>query len=356
MRGHPPATRADLTLCRAVWQPERIELPRPTRILLIRLSSLGDVLFTLPAVNAVRDSFPAARLTYLVSSRCAPLLEGFAAVNETVVLDREGLRRASPRGWWRGTVGLATRLRRMHFDAAMDFHGFGETALLARLTGAPQRWGCLEGMKFRRHAYTRVIVRENQEHAIDGNLRLLREGGLPPTPFRNEFRLPPSREPRSEAWFREHGLSLATPTIFIQPFTSHRQKDWPLEKFLELARYWQQHQVQVIFGGGPADRERLAPAVAAEFPVSAGVDLLTTASLMQRSSVVVGGDTGMLHPAVAMGKRVVMLLLETMARGAPYGHPDWALMPRSGESLATLEVAEVVRATATALEETRRLG
>jgi len=344
-----------LTPRKILWQAAAIESYRPTRILLIRLSALGDVLFTLPAVNTVRDSFPTAQLAYLSSTRCAPLLEGFEGVARTFLLDRDAFRRASPRDWWRNTIGLASRLRRARFDLVIDFHGFGETALFARLTGAPQRWGSLDKIH-RRFGYTSAIQREYRCHPIDINLKFLRQCGLPEAPIRNEFLLSAECLRRGEIWFTKHGLEIQHPTIFIQPFTSTPRKNWPLQKFLEFARHWRQRGVRVIFGGGPADREILAPAAQALFPVSAGVDLLTTASLMHLSTVVIGGDTGIMHLAVACGRRVVMLMNEVAPYSSfPHAHRDWVVSPPSGKRVQDLEMAEVIYAVQGALGQPARL-
>jgi ADP-heptose:LPS heptosyltransferase len=84
----------------------------------------------------------------------------------------------------------------------------------------------------------------------------------------------------------------------------------------------------VIFGGGPSDRDRLKPARAAGFPVAAGQPLLVTGGLMKLSKLIIGGDTGVVHLAVAMGNRVLMLM-HRMDSGAPtpFGHDDWAVRP-----------------------------
>ena len=79
--------------------------------------------------------------------------------------------------------------------------------------------------------------------------------------------------------------------------------------------------------------------------------MLTTAGLMKLSTLVVGGDTGALHLAVAMGKRVVMVVNSTSPGTFPFGHPDWAVTPRDSQPMAAIEVGTVVKACASALTE-----
>jgi ADP-heptose:LPS heptosyltransferase len=76
--------------------------------------------------------------------------------------------------------------------------------------------------------------------------------------------------------------------------------------------------------------------------------MLTTVGLMKLATLVVGGDTGTLHPAVAMGKRVVTVVNSTSPGAAPFGHPDWAVTPRDSQAMAAIEVAAVIEACASA--------
>ena len=124
-----------------------------------------------------------------------------------------------------------------------------------------------------------------------------------------------------------------------------------MDNYLAVARFWQARGLQVVFGGGPADLTALEPARAAGFTVLAGVPRMTDAGLMKLSSLVVGGDTGFLHLAVALGKRVVMLMNSVGPGSAvPFGHPDWVIAPPGGRTLTTVAVEEVLQATAAALD------
>jgi hypothetical protein len=111
-------------------------------ILLIRLKSIGDVLFTLPAVNAVRAHYPGAKITFLTSRENAPLLAGFRAVDEIMALDRTQFQHGGPGQILTAFVQLLRRLRREPFTLAFDFQGFGETQWLA-LSTSPAGAGCI---------------------------------------------------------------------------------------------------------------------------------------------------------------------------------------------------------------------
>jgi ADP-heptose:LPS heptosyltransferase len=248
-------------------------------ILLIRLKSIGDVLFVLPAVHMVRESFPGAKITFLTSRENVPLLEGFREVYEIIALDRARFLSGNPGAILAETFSLFRRLRRGRFSLVVDFQGYGETAWLAWLSGAPQRWGNVYGPG-RRWAYTRGVTRNERIHHVDWYLSLLEQCGLRPGRIVNEFVLPAGALNEAQQFFAAHHLNAAKPTLFIQPFTSSPKKNWPLDRYLAVARHWQQCGLQVLFGGGPAERAALEPVGQAGFPVSAGVPFLVTGGLM----------------------------------------------------------------------------
>ena len=320
-------------------------------ILLIRLKSIGDVVFTLPAVHMVRENFPNSKITFLTSKENVPLISGFREVNETIALDRASFKSGNPKRILQEAFFLMRRLRGGKFSLVVDFQGFGETAWFARLSGAPHRWGNVYGPG-RRWAYTHGVALEKQIHFVDRNLSLLQQCGLHPREICNEFVLSESALAEARQFFLASGLDPAKSTLFIQPFTSTPHKNWPMENFLKLARHWHSRGLQVVFGGGPADLAALESARAAGFPISAGVPLLVSAGLMKLSTLVVGGDTGVLHLAVAMGKRVVMIMgSRAPGKAFPFQHPEWAVIPAGGPGSIGVETAAVIEACAQACHE-----
>ena len=324
-------------------------MTRCPQILLIRIKAIGDVLLTLPAVGAVRENFPDAKITFLTSEENTSLLRGFSDVDEVIALDRAALRSGNPLRVVPQFFSLLRRLRTGKFDLVVDFQGNGETAWLSRFTGAPRRWGSVynPGQGW---AFTRRVARSKNLHPAEGNLELLRQCGLTISSPKNEFVLPPEAMVVAQRYFADHQLDVAGRTLFLQPFTSSPHKNWPLENFIELARHWQTEGGQVIFGGGPADREALRPAATAGFAVSAGVPLLVTGGLVKLSTLTVGGDTGTLHLAVALGRRVVMLM-HAKESGSPYpfSQPDWAIIPQQTTRMSEISLAAVRTACEQAL-------
>jgi ADP-heptose:LPS heptosyltransferase len=320
-------------------------------VLLIRLKSMGDILFTCPAVRAVREAFPAGRISFLVSREYASLLEGFPDVNEVIALDRAPYHSGNPKAIIMETLSLLRHLRREKFDLAVDFQGYGETALLAWCSGARQRWGPSRTAG-RRWSYTRAVMRNDRVHPIEWNLSFLHHCGLRPGKITNEFALPEDALAEARRLFTGLGLDPAKPTLFIQPLTSSPLKNWPLANYLEVARHWRNRGLQILFGGGPSERAVLEPVREAGFPVSAGAPLLVAGGLLKLSTLVLGSDTGLLHLAVALGKRVVMIMASAKpGRCHPFQHADWTVTPAVGGVVSSIEAGRVIEACAQALAE-----
>jgi len=319
-------------------------------VLLIRLKSIGDVILTLPAVHAVRENFPTAKITFLTSSENAQLLQGFREVKEVIALDRTALRSGNPLKMGVAFFGLLQRLRTGKFDLVVDFQGYGETAWLSWWTGAPHRWGSVYG-KGRSWAYTKGIVRSDHLLIADWNLSLLKQCGLNVNHTGNEYILPADVLDAARRVFIANQLDPKRQTLFIQAFTSSPQKNWPLENYLKLAAYWRERGVQVIFGGGRGDLAALEPARAAGHCIAAGNPLLVSAGLVKLSTVTIGGVTGLLHLAVAMQKRVVMLIGPAGEPGFPYQHREWGLTPETGDRVAEIKIPAVIEACAKAFSE-----
>ena len=310
-------------------------------ILLIRLKSMGDIVFTLPAVHALRSAFPAERLIFLISKEYAQLLDGFPDVSKRIELDRGHFRSLHPVKLVRETFRLLRQMRQEQLELTIDFQGYGETAFLTWASGSSKRWGTVY-RPGRKWAYTRAAPRDPTVHPAADYLNLLRQNGVGLEHVRNDFALPKKYLEAAEQFLSNQGMRPDRSTLFIQPLTSASQKNWPLNRYLEVAQHYQKQGWQVLFGGGPADRVALEPVRAAGYPVAAGVPLLVSAGLAKLSTLILGGDTGLLHLSVSLGKRVVMIM-RTLRPGSthPFQHKEWAIGPAAEGVIDSIDVALV---------------
>src|SRR5579872_772734 len=215
---------------------------------------MGDVVFTLPSARLLRENFPRAKITYLTSLENKAIVEEFPGVDEVLAIDRRLFKKP---GWrtFTHTLDLLKRMRQGKFSLVIDLQGYAETALLARLTGAPRRWAWATGRKFRHHAYTQALPRADHLHPVELNLDLLTGLGLKLMPVANEFQLSERGHAEARQFMADQGLDLKVPILLVQPFTSSPHKNWPLNKYLTVAGHWRTKGFQIIFSGGPGRSE-----------------------------------------------------------------------------------------------------
>lgn len=278
------------------------------RILLVRLSHLGDVVHALPVFHALRAAHPQAEVAWVVQREFADLLRGLPGLARTIEFDRRGGARA-----WRA---LRRELADFGADWAVDAQGNLKSAAVTRCSGARRRTG-LARVDWRERAGAWLVpdraAPAHGEHAIDRMRALCEHVAGPGTPLRfdpalteDELALERADEPRLQEF--DALVHLATPGDV---------RSWPAERFVELGRAFARRGERVLFVSGPAEAD-LGRAVAAELAQEHGIlhwtgqrglrRLARAFTLAARASTVfVGCDSGPMHLAWATGLRVVCL-------------------------------------------------
>jgi lipopolysaccharide heptosyltransferase I len=290
------------------------------KVLVVRTSSIGDVVHVLPALAALRRA--GHEVSWLVEPASKVLLESNPLVSRVVRVPAVKAYRVGE------AVAALRALRAERCDVALDFQGLWKSAAWAWLSGARRVIGY--GKRWRREAASRVLLDERVElpaaavHVIDKNLALLRAMGIEAIGLR-EFPLPPTPESASrvEAALATRGLQHYA---ILNPGGGWASKLWPAERFGEVARGLRDRGLASIVTWGPgedglADRVVAASGGAAvrSFPTS----LLDYVEIARRARVVVAADTGTLHLACAVGTPVVALFGPTdPARNGPFDPAD----------------------------------
>jgi len=290
------------------------------KALLVRLSSIGDVVHTLPALAALRQHGWEAG--WLVEPPGRPLLDGNPALDHLVAAPGAKAFR------WSGARSAVRDLRSHRYDAALDFQGLWKSAAWARLAGARRVVGFAR--PWRREAASVLLIGEQaelprgREHVIDKNLALLGALGIEATGLR-EFPLPYSEEIAAsvEAGLRELGVE---GFALLNPAGGWSSKLWPAERFGELAGRLRRRGLRSVVTWGPGEEELAERVVASSdgaavrsFPTT----LLDLVELARRARLVVAADTGPLHLACAVAAPVVALFGPTdPARNGPFAPGD----------------------------------
>jgi lipopolysaccharide heptosyltransferase II len=315
-------------------------------ILLVRLRLIGDVVFTTPAIGAIRRHYPGAALTYLVEAAAAPVIRHHPGIDELIVVER-------PRGFARLSydLALAQRLRAERFDIVIDFHGGPRSALLTWATAAPRRIGYdLPGRGWcytTRVEWTRSLV--PPRHSVLNQWALLEPLGIaPPDRARDAVAMPldPEAVRRVDERLAAAGVDRAARLIVLHVSAGNPFRRWPAGSFATAAATLatQDPARRIIVTSGPsesaaatavADGARALAGAAAPRILRAGeFDLAELRALVDRAALYIGGDSGPLHIAATTRTPIVALFGPTLPdRSMPWRDPAIGAIAVDGGAL-----------------------
>lgn len=285
-------------------------LPAGSRVLIVRLRSLGDALLATPALRALKQWRPDLRLTMLLYSRFAPILAGNPDLEDVMALDSSG-----PAGPGRVAQTLA-ELRRRRFAACFNLHGGTLSALLTGASGARHRVG---QARFRfRFAYTalapepRAVFGRDRLHTVESLMAPFYWAGLPPGEI-PPLQIFPQAKARQAVGQKlaARGVRAGARYALLQPTANFSTKEWPFERYAALARYLEeQHGLAPVFTCGPGEGAKLEAVARAYGKALVRLDPLTVPELVaavEGAALFVGNDSGPTHIAAALGRPAVVL-------------------------------------------------
>jgi ADP-heptose:LPS heptosyltransferase len=290
------------------------------RVLLLNFTALGDLLFSTPAIRALKETYPAWRLDLLLKPSAGPLMHHNPHVERIWLYPGRGA----------GLLQLMHRLGEEHYDLAIVLHGNDpEATLLASASRAPFIIGSAHSpLAF---VYAARVERANPyQHAIERRLDFVRLVGADTEDKRMELFLPPQAEAEAAAIIQgQFGPSPAR-LMALHPTGSAPYKWWPLESYIELGKHlYERYRAALFIISGTEDRP-VAEALAARLPgptlVTGGrYPLPTVAALLKRAQLLVANDSGPLHMALALGVPSLALIgADHPARIGPY-QVDWGM-------------------------------
>jgi lipopolysaccharide heptosyltransferase II len=299
-------------------------------ILIVRLREIGDVVFTTPALRAIRQRFPDARIAYLVEPLAAPVVALSPHLDEFIV---------APRAGFASDLRLGLELRTRRFDLAIDFHGGPRASMLTWLSGAPQRIGY--AVRGRGWMYTSRIPRPRElrpRHAVRNQWDLLELLQIaPPGPESNPVEMPvdPLAAAALAARLESCGLEAGDRLVAVHVSAGNPFRRWPPDAFAEAAAalVTRHPDVRVLIVASAADRETVARVVSRArerltMPQQPRVFECTTCSLdelralFDRAALFIGGDSGPLHIAATSAVPIVALFGPTLpVRSGPWRNP-----------------------------------
>ena len=285
----------------------------PARFLIVRLGSLGDLVHTLPAVAALRASFPSAAIDWVVEEKWSPLISLVEGIDHVIPLRRT---RA-------GYFACVSRLRAGRYTCAVDFQGLYKSALLALLSGAARRVGfdCKTAREPGAAWFYTERVAPAGRHVVELNLSLaVRAGAERPAAMEFPLRVATDHLGKMEKTLALQGI--AGDYVVVSPGGGWTSKCWPAQRYGELCgELWRRHRIPVVVNEGPGEAGLAAGVIqgsARATIVTLKPTLPELCALLAQARTVVAADTGPLHLAAALGTRVVALFGPTdPARNGP---------------------------------------
>ena len=344
------------------------------RLLIVRLSAMGDVIHTLPAAQALRRAYPGATIGWIIEERWAELLCAPGAARRGPRSEERPLvdwvHTVDLKGWRKSLFSVQTAeqvarvwndVRAAHYEIAVDLQGAIRSAVLASWSGAPIVYGAREAREGPAALwYTRQAANRG-EHVVEQNLSIVEAliGKRIDVPA-VEFPADPRAEEKVERQLRQAGLR---EFAILNPGAGWGAKQWPAERYGQVARALGKYGIPSIVNYGPGEEALARDAEQASDGAGQAWQLSISelVAITRRAKLFVGGDTGPLHLAAALAIPVVGIFGPTdPARNGPYGTRNVVLRnpasttsharnPRSDEAMLEIGVEAVIKAARTLL-------
>ena len=287
----------------------------PRNILVIDFGQLGDVVLSLPALRAIRQRFPAARITVAAGKPANEVVALSGYANEIFEVDRVALRDGNKVASVLRIFNFVRQVRQAKFDFVIDLHSLSETNLLGYLSGAPHRLYSRRpgrSLDYLANFKPRPAPEGKDRHAVDRYLDVIAPLGIQSPPRVPFLKTSSAGDSAVDALLKKEKAQSGELLVGLFPGAGHVTRRWPLEHYAQLADYLiRNDRVRVIAFAGPEERALVAQMRTLFPPATIFFDRLTIPQLVSaqaRLTLLVSNDTGPAHLAAAVGAPVIMLM------------------------------------------------
>jgi len=288
------------------------------RILITRLSAIGDCVHTMPLVCAIKRACPGAFIAWAVEPAAAPLVEGHEAVDQVVVV---------PKGWLKSLATIRSvrrQLRALKCDTSLDPQSLSKSCMLGWFSGARRRIGFAKGQGRELAPWlNNTCISPRASHVVDKYLEVARPLGITSLTVEFCMKHDPLAKHTIERYLADAGVD--RPFAMINPGAGWDSKLWPLERYAHVAQHvGETHKrPSVVVWAGNRERlwaEQIVTSSSGHAHLAPPTSLLELTELCRLSGLFVGSDTGPLHIAAAVGTQCVGMYGPTSpAVCGPYG-------------------------------------
>ncbi|PTX16243.1 heptosyltransferase-1 [Halanaerobium congolense] len=312
------------------------------KILITRLSAIGDVIHALPVAYALRKKFPDAQIDWLVEAKAYPLVKLNPYLDNVILLPRKQWREMLSHdfiGTIKSFFKFFREMKKKKYDINLDLHGLFKSALSSFLIKPGLRIGPADGRELSTFFYqAKIDIPAKKMHKIERNLHLASALEAETDEVKYGLKMTPIIRSRVSRLFESVNIDQSKKLVVINPFTTWESKNWFLERYFQLANELIKAGYYVIFTGGPGDKEAVDSFEALDkksYSNLAGkTDLEELTEIYNRASLYIGGDTGPTHLAAAVGLKVIALMGPTDPdTHGPYGEGHTVIQDNSLECI-----------------------
>ena len=276
--------------------------------LIIRLSSIGDVLHCTTVAHNLKRHFPDCKLTWLASPPASLLLEGNPDIDELLIWDRRPFDKLVLSHHFIDAKHELDKLKPIfsnrHFDIVLDTQCLLLTGIIAKMSHAPRRVGIRDRHEFNHLFMTDVAPDIHDIHKIRRYLSSLLPLGIkPPYDYSLQLNLPSWAEGYTSSFWESHGIDTSKKILIVNTRTSWPDKNWPSERF-GYAIDMLPEDIQIVFSGAPGDQQYIDKAQnvmhRSSISIAGEPNLMQLAALFSKADCVLTGDTGPLYIACAV--------------------------------------------------------
>ncbi|TDO94798.1 heptosyltransferase-1 [Halanaerobium saccharolyticum] len=312
------------------------------KILIVRLSAIGDVIHSLPTAYALRQKYPDAQIDWLVEEQSYPLVDLNPYLDNVIILPRDRWKELIKKDVIKGLRSFFSffkDLRAENYDIGLDLQGLFKSSISSFLVNPDLRMGPADGRELSTLFYqAKIDVPENKVHRIKKYLHFAGALAAEMNKINYGLKMTPIIKSRVSRLFEEHKIVTNKKNIIINPFTNWESKNWFLERYFSLANELIKNGYYVIFTGSRDDKEAIDNFIAINeesYSNLAGkTDLQELAEVYNRADLYIGGDTGPTHLAAAVGTPVVALMGPTDPEtNGPFGEGHTVIQDNSLECI-----------------------
>lgn len=297
-------------------------------ILIIKMSSLGDILHTLPFAAELRKLYPNAKISWLVHPQFAGFVPDAPVIDEVLYFDKKKFNSMSLGDKYRYFCEMKKLLQSKHFDLVLDMQGLFKSAVLAAISGCDERLGYCELREGSAFVSKAITGAHSKEHVIERYLDVARYLGADVPVGELDFPMPNLDKETVSIWekLQAKGMAKDSEYVVMVPGARWWTKEWPLEHYAKLANMIiNGSEKYVVLAGGPDDAVKGAKVKELSnndyvIDMTGQTSLRELAALIKGCKYYVSADTGPLHFAAALKKPLVAMYGPTKAdRTGPYG-------------------------------------